>query len=77
MAASSVPCQRPPSSCAFDAFDVEEAAAELKLAAGQGFQPARDALGRFTATYPAGTQVRITGLTATAALTGRLGLSSN
>ena len=50
-----------------------EAARLCKLAADQGFQPARDALGQLTAVYAAGTRVRITGLTAAAHLNSRLG----
>ena len=53
--------------------DNNEAARLLKLACDQGAQPARDTLGDLTAMYPAGTRVRITGLTAAANLDGRLG----
>ena len=53
--------------------DLTKAARLLKLAADQGYQPARDALGYLTAEHPAGTRVRITGLTAAATLNGRLG----
>ena len=53
--------------------DVSKAARLLKLAADQGSQPARDVLGQVTAAYPAGTRVRIAGLTAAANLNGRLG----
>ena len=53
--------------------DLTKAARLLKLAADQGDQPARDALGHLTAAYPAGTRVRIMGLTAAANLNGRLG----
>ena len=53
--------------------DLTKAARLFKLAADQGFQPAQDALVHFTAMYPAGTRVRITGLTAATDLNGRLG----
>ena len=53
--------------------DPTKAALLRKLAYDQGFQPARDGLGQLTAMYPAGTRVRITGLTAAANLNGRLG----
>ena len=49
------------------------AARPLKLAAGQGFQPAREALGHLTAGCPAGTRIRIAGLTTAAHLNCRLG----
>ena len=53
--------------------DYTKAARLFKLAADQGFQPARDALGQLTARYPAGTRVQVAGLTAAAHLNGRLG----
>ena len=53
--------------------DVSKAARLLKLAADQGYQPARDALGHLTAAYPAGTRVRVTGLVTTTDLNSRLG----
>ena len=53
--------------------DLNEAARLLKLADDQGDQPARDALRCITAMFPAGTRVRITGLTAAANLNSRLG----
>ena len=53
--------------------DLTKAVRLLRLAADQGFQLARDGLGSLTAAYPAGTRVRITGLTTAANLNGRLG----
>ena len=53
--------------------DFAEAARLLRLADDQGFQQARDALRSLTAVYPAGTRVRITGLTTADNLNGRLG----
>ena len=56
------------------AQDPTKAARLLKLAADQGYKPARDALDRLTAEYPAGTRVRITGhVEPIARLNGRLG----
>ena len=53
--------------------DHAQAVQLFKLAADQGYQRARDALGILTAAYPAGTRVRITGLTTAANLNGRFG----
>ena len=50
-----------------------EAARLLKLAADQGHQAARVFLGHLIAACPAGSRVRITGLTAAAHLNSRLG----
>ena len=53
--------------------DDAAAARRFKLACDQGSLAARGFLGRLTAQYPAGTRVRIAGLTAAAHLNGRLG----
>ena len=53
--------------------DHAEAARLLKLACDQGYSPALNLLGKLTAQYPAGTRVRIAGLTAAAHLNDRLG----
>ena len=53
--------------------DLTQAAQLIKLAADQGYQPAWVALDRLTAVYPAGTRVRITGLTTAAHLNGKVG----
>ena len=53
--------------------DYAEAARLWKLAVNQGHQPARDKLAKITAQFPAGTRVRITGLTAAAQFNDRLG----
>ena len=53
--------------------DHTEAARLLKLADDQGLEQARDTHRSLTAVYPAGTRVRITGLTTAANLNGRLG----
>ena len=53
--------------------DDNKAARLLKLAADKGHQLAWDYLGHFAAAYPAGTRVRITGLTTAANLNSRLG----
>ena len=55
--------------------DINEAVRLLTLASDQGFQPAEDLLGKVTARFPAGTQVRIVGLVAAAHLNGRLGIA--
>ena len=53
--------------------DMTKTARLLKLAADQGHQALRDTLGQLAAACPAGTRVRITGLTAAAHLNSTLG----
>jgi TPR repeat protein len=53
--------------------DYTEAGRLYQLAADQGHQALRDTLGQLAAACPAGTRVRITGLTTAAHLNSRLG----